>query len=98
MPDYTAQSTFTLPEIGQTFTVPYDCLLSIYLIAHSAGNLQLRLNNASGAIIVEAASATNQVETQTNVYLKKGWKIYTSSLISYNKCLITPLINAIGAQ
>ena len=98
MPDYTAQSTFTLPEIGQTFTVPYDCLLSIYLIAHSAGNLQLRLNNASGAIIVEAASAINQVETQTNVYLKKGWKIYTSSLISYNKCLITPLINAIGAQ
>lgn len=98
MPDYTAQSTFTLPEIGQTFTVPYDCLLSIYLKAHSAGNLQLRLNNASGAIIVEAASATNQVETQTNVYLKKGWKIYTSSLISYNKCLITPLINAIGAQ
>lgn len=98
MPDYTAQSTFTLPAIGQTFTVPYDCLLSIHLIAHSAGNVQLRLNNASGAIIVEAASATNQVETQTNVYLKKGWKIYTSSLISYNKCLITPLIDAIGAQ
>jgi hypothetical protein len=98
MPDYTAQSTFTLPAVGQTFTVPYDCLLSIHLIAQGGGSVQLRLNNASGAIIVEAASATNQVETQTNVYLKKGWKIYTNSLTSIQKCLITPLIDTIGAN
>ncbi len=99
MPDYSAQSTFTLPASGQTFTVPYDCLLTVCLIDGGVGIFVLRLNDASGAIIAEAASATVQTEVQVSVYLKKGWVVYNDSTVSrYTSCYITPLIGAEGAN
>lgn len=99
MPDYSAQSTFTLPASGQTFTVPYDCLLTVCLIGVGGGGFVLRLNDASGAIIAEAASATVQTEVQVSVYLKKGWVVYNDSTVSrYTSCYITPLIGAEGAN
>lgn len=99
MPDYSAQSTFTLPASGQTFTVPYDCLLTVCLIDVGVGVFVLRLNDASGAIIAEAASATVQTEVQVSVYLKKGWVVYNDSTVSrYTSCYITPLIGAEGAN
>ena len=99
MPDYSAQSTFTLPASGQTFTVPYDCLLTVYLIGVGGGLFVLRLNDASGVIIAEAASATVQTEVQVSVYLKKGWVVYNDSTVSrYTSCYITPLIGAEGAN
>lgn len=99
MPDYSAQSTFTLPASGQTFTVPYDCLLTVCLIGVGGGGFVLRLNDASGAIIAEAASAAVQTEVQVSVYLKKGWVVYNDSTVSrYTSCYITPLIGAEGAN
>ena len=98
MPDYSAQSTFTLPEIGKTFTVPYDCLLSVYLVAQGEGLFVLNLNNASGAKIIHAASSQAHTVVQINVYLKKGWEVYRGGATGYTSCFITPLIGTEGAN
>lgn len=98
MPDYTAQTTFTLPDIGQTFTAPYDCLLFVSIFNAGAGNFELRYNNSNGGLIMFGAAGNNQVHVSQTAYLKKGWQIYRGGQIGYNQCYITPLIGAEGAN
>lgn len=98
MPDYTAQTTFTLPDIGQTFTAPYDCLLFVSIFNAGAGNFELRYNNSNGGLIMFGAAGSNQVHVSQTAYLKKGWQIYRGGQIGYNQCYITPLIGAEGAN
>lgn len=98
MPDYTAQTTFTLPDIGQTFTAPYDCLLFVSIFNAGAGNFELRYNNSNGGLIMFGAAGGNQVHVSQTAYLKKGWQIYRGGQIGYNQCYITPLIGAEGAN
>lgn len=98
MPDYTAQTTFTLPDIGQTFTAPYDCLLFVSIFNAGAGNFELRYNNSNGGLIIFGAAGNNQVHVSQTAYLKKGWQIYRGGQIGYNQCYITPLIGAEGAN
>lgn len=98
MPDYTAQTTFTLPDIGQTFTAPYDCLLFVSIFNAGAGNFELRYNNSNGGLIMFGAAGNNQVHVSQTAYLKKGWQIYRGGRIGYNQCYITPLIGAEGAN
>lgn len=98
MPDYTAQTTFTLPDIGQTFTAPYDCLLFVSIFNAGAGNFELRYNNSNGGLIMFGAAGNNQVHVSQTAYLKKGWQIYRGGQIGYNRCYITPLIGAEGAN
>lgn len=98
MPDYTAQTTFTLPDIGQTFTAPYDCLLFVSIFNAGAGNFELRYNNSNGGLIMFGSAGNNQVHVSQTAYLKKGWQIYRGGQIGYNQCYITPLIGAEGAN
>lgn len=98
MPDYTAQTTFTLPDIGQTFTAPYDCLLFVSIFNAGAGNFELRYNNSNGGLIMFGSAGSNQVHVSQTAYLKKGWQIYRGGQIGYNQCYITPLIGAEGAN
>ena len=98
MPDYTAQSTFTLPNIGQTFTVPYDCLLWVQLYNQGQGLFLLQFNNASGAIVIDSAVTDATMIMGVSAYLKKGWTIYRGGNTAYSQCLITPLIDTIGAN
>lgn len=98
MPDYTAQTTFTLPDIGQTFTAPYDCLLFVSIFNAGSGNFELRYNNSNGGLIMFGAAANNQVHVSQTAYLKKGWQIYRGGQIGYRQCYITPLIGAEGAN
>lgn len=98
MPDYTAQTTFTLPDIGQTFTAPYDCLLFVSIFNAGAGNFELRYNNSNGGLIMFGAAGNNQVHVSQTAYLKKGWQIYRGGQIGYSQCYITPLIGAEGAN
>lgn len=98
MPDYTAQTTFTLPDIGQTFTAPYDCLLFVSIFNAGSGNFELRYNNSNGGLIMFGAAGSNQVHVSQTAYLKKGWQIYRGGQIGYNQCYITPLIGAEGAN
>lgn len=98
MPDYTAQTTFTLPDIGQTFTAPYDCLLFVSIFNAGSGNFELRYNNSNGGLIMFGAAGSNQVHVSQTAYLKKGWQIYRGGQIGYSQCYITPLIGAEGAN
>ena len=98
MPDYTAQTTFTLPNIGQTFTVPYDCLLWVRLYNQGQGNFTLQFNNASGAVVIDSAVTDTTMVMGVSAYLKKGWTIYRGGNTAYHQCLITPLIDTIGAN
>lgn len=98
MPDYTAQTTFTLPNIGQTFTVPYDCLLWVRLYNQGQGNFTLQFNNASGAVVIDSAVTDTTMVMGVSAYLKQGWTIYRGGNTAYHQCLITPLIDTIGAN
>lgn len=98
MPDYTAQTTFTLPNIGQTFTVPYDCLLWVRLYNQGQGNFILQFNNASGAVVIDSAVTDTTMVMGVSAYLKQGWTIYRGGNTAYHQCLITPLIDTIGAN
>lgn len=98
MPDYTAQTTFTLPNIGQTFTVPYDCLLWVRLYNQGQGSFLLQFNNASGAVVIDSAVTDATMVMGVSAYLKKGWTIYRGGNTAYHQCLITPLIDTIGAN
>lgn len=98
MPDYTAQTTFTLPNIGQTFTVPYDCLLWVRLYNQGPGDFKLQFNNASGAVVIDSAVTDITMVMGVSAYLKQGWTIYRGGNTAYHQCLITPLIDTIGAN
>lgn len=98
MPDYTAQTTFTLPNIGQTFTVPYDCLLWVRFYNQGQGNFTLQFNNASGAVVIDSAVTDTTMVMSVSAYLKQGWTIYRGGNTAYHQCLITPLIDTIGAN
>ena len=88
IPDYTAATTLVLPNVGEIYTVPYDCLIYVAEVAGAASNvISLHLNSLSGPNILVCGAYSS-----ASAFLKKGTKIYVGSWATGYTQNIFPLI------
>ena len=56
VPNYELSAPLTLPNVGQKYTVPYNCEIYLSAIGSASGYVKIRLNNSTGPILVNFAS------------------------------------------
>lgn len=91
LPNYAATTSITLPAVGQTYTVPYNCEMYLSAIGSDAGYVTIRLNNSTGPVIVNFASDLLSVHVTDRIKLLKGTVLYIESRQNLSDCRITPL-------
>lgn len=95
IPNHNATTTLTLPPAGQIYTVPYDCYM--YFCDNGSaggGDVLLRLNSSSGAIVVQVATANNDSFSIQGITFAKGTKLYVQRDKNIAIKTICPLIGA----
>lgn len=86
MPDYSAIVTWTCPNVGETYTMPYDGELRFSDFNNGSGLLSLAIN---GIRVVYMTSASNLVAATGSIRLKKGTVI---TVVAKRQCSDSYLI------
>lgn len=95
IPDYTTSITWTCPSKGSTYTIPYDCELFFSDFNNGAGVLTLKINNSSGATIVNMSCSNNSTVVSDRIKLKKGTILY---IVNNRQCTLSQITKLYGVN